>query len=267
MTSRADEGRLSPVPRALLCDLDGTLYVGDEPVPGAPEAVDRLRGAGIAMRFVTNTTLRSVGLLHEKLRLIGLPVARVEILSAVGAAVLHLRSMGSPSCHLAIADAAKEDFAEFRQNDERPDVVVVGDIGSAWTFDIMQRLFRMLTGGASLVALHKGRAYESTDGLTLDVGAFVAGLEYAAGVEATVVGKPSGAFFHLALEDLGVAADHAAMIGDDVRSDVGGAQAAGMRGILVRTGKYREADAAASGVVPDLTIDSIADLPRALGLS
>lgn len=252
--------------RALLLDLDGTLTIDEATIPGAVATIERLHAAGVPLRVVTNTTTRSVAALHEKVRAMGLPIAREEILSAVGAAVLQLRSMGTPSCHLVLTESAQTDFAEFPRDDETPDVVVVGDIGEAWTFAIMQRIFRMLTSGAALVALHRGRAYQSGGGLTLDIGAFVAGLEYAANVAATIVGKPSAAFFRLALDDLGVDAVRTAMVGDDVRSDVGGAQAAGLRGVLVRTGKYRKSDVAASGVEPDVVIDSIAELPALLGI-
>ena len=84
------------------------------------------------------------------------------------------------------------------------------------------------------------------------------------GREATVVGKPSEAFFAEVLDDLGVAAQDAVMVGDDVESDIGGALAAGLSAVLVRTGKFREEVVRASGVRPSATVDSIADVPGLL---
>ena len=141
--------------------------------------------------------------------------------------------------------------------------VVVGDAGDRWTYGSMNRAFRLLVGGARLLALERDRYWRDADGLALSAGPFVAGLEYAAGVTAEVVGKPSPAFFRLALADLGVPADRAVMVGDDVATDIGGARAAGLAAFLVRTGKFRAEALAAAPVAPDRVLDSIADL-RAL---
>jgi ribonucleotide monophosphatase NagD (HAD superfamily) len=103
--------------------------------------------------------------------------------------------------------------------------------------------------------------------LRLDIGPFVAGLEYATGKTADVAGKPSPAFFRSALEAAGVSADEAVMVGDDIRGDIGGAQQLGIGGVLVRTGKYREDDVAASGVTSDRVIYSVADLADVLGIA
>jgi len=142
--------------------------------------------------------------------------------------------------------------------------VIVGDVGKSWDYDLMNRVFRMVIGGAELVALHKGRYWQVEDGLRMDIGAFVAGLEYATGKQATVIGKPSAEFFHLALADMRLDPEAVAMIGDDIGGDVGGAQSVGMKGVLVRTGKYREDLVSGSGITPDMIVDSIADIPDLL---
>jgi HAD superfamily hydrolase (TIGR01458 family) len=131
---------------------------------------------------------------------------------------------------------------------------------------VLNGAFRRLMDGAELIALQKNRYWETAEGLSLDAGPFVAALEYATGQEAEVVGKPSDAFFELAMGDLGVTAERAAMVGDDVEADVGGAIDAGLAGVLVRTGKYREDLAKASGIDPTATVDSIADVPELLGI-
>jgi HAD superfamily hydrolase (TIGR01458 family) len=142
--------------------------------------------------------------------------------------------------------------------------VIVGDLGERFGYRILNRAFRELLSGAELVALQKNRYWRTPDGLSLDVGPFVAALEYASGREAVVVGKPATTFFDAVLAGLDTAAARAAMVGDDVESDIGGAQRAGLAGILVRTGKYRAEAVAASGVRPTVTVDSIADVPALL---
>jgi HAD superfamily hydrolase (TIGR01458 family) len=128
----------------------------------------------------------------------------------------------------------------------------------------MNRAFRLLLDGAPLVTLARNCYYRASNGLVLDQGPFDAALEQAAGTEATLVGKPSAEFFRLALELLGVNARSTAIVGDDIDVDIGGAMAPGMRGILVRTGKFRREDLVHSPVEPDAIVDSFADLPRVL---
>lgn len=157
-----------------------------------------------------------------------------------------------------------EDFGAIAHDDERPDVVIVGDLGERSGYAALNRAFRQVMAGAELVALQKNRYWLRADGLSLDVGPFVAALEYATGREAYVVGKPPRGFFHEVLRELGVPASAAAMVGDDVESDVGGALDAGLARILVRTGNNRDA-VRASGIRPTATIDAIADLPDLVG--
>jgi HAD superfamily hydrolase (TIGR01458 family) len=165
---------------------------------------------------------------------------------------------------LLLADEVKQDFAELEEAVADVDAVVVGDLGERFSYAVLNQAFRRLMDGAELVALQKNRYWRTPGGLSLDVGPFVAALEYAARTRAFVVGKPSAGFFQTVLDGVPVEARHAAMVGDDVESDVGGAQAAGLRGILVRTGKYRADAVAASGVTPTATVGSIADVPGLL---
>ena len=109
----------------------------------------------------------------------------------------------------------------------------MGDLGPGWTFEAMIRVFRWVRGGTAFVALHRNRYWKTGGELVLDVGAFVAELEYAAGREATLVGKPSRALFEAAARSMGLARADVAMVGDDLEADVAGAQALGMPGILV----------------------------------
>ena len=163
-----------------------------------------------------------------------------------------------------LSESVKSDFAEFEQSDTNPDVVVIGDIGDRWNYEVMNRVFKMLNNGAELIALHKGKYWQAEGDLQLDIGAFVSGLEYASGKSATVVGKPSSSFFKLALAELELPAEQIIMVGDDIDSDIGGAKNEGLRGILVKTGKYRQELVEDSDVKPDRVINSVADLAEIL---
>jgi len=247
-----------------LLDLNGVFYVDETLAPGAREAVAALRAANLPRLYLTNTTTRNLDSLYRMLRDLGLPAEKSEILSPPQAAVLYLRTLGKPRCHLLLREELKKDFAEFPVSHVNPDVVVIGDIGDRWNHAIMNQAFQMVMYGAKLVALHKGRFWQVDNELRLDIGAYVAGLEYAAGHEAIIIGKPSPDFFRMALQSLGTSAEKTVMFGDDIEMDVGGAQRVGMKGVLVKTGKYRPEQEVLSSVRPDGFLDSIGDLPRLL---
>jgi len=254
-------------PRVLLLDIDGVLYVEDEPVAGAVAAVERLHAAGRTLRLVTNTTNRSRAATLAKLARLGFAVAENELITPAALALRVCRERGHRRVALFVQEDVEVDFAgvEKTTGDSGADAVIVGDLGEAWDYAALNAAFRLVIDGADLIALQKNRFWRRADGLSLDVGPFVAALEYATGRDATVVGKPASAFFEHALADAGAAAADAVMVGDDVESDVGGALRAGLAGILVRTGKYREDVVRASGIVPTATVDSIADVPALVG--
>jgi HAD superfamily hydrolase (TIGR01458 family) len=243
--------------RGLLVDLDGTLYVGDEPVEGAREAIDRLKSSGLVLRYVTNTTRKPRREVCEQLRFLGFEVEEGEIFTPARAAV---GLIGDKSCFPLVDESLLEDLEGITLAEDRPDYVLVGDLGEGFTYTRLNSAFRCLMDGAELTALQKNRYWRKEDGLSLDAGPFVAALEYASGKSATVIGKPEKGFFRLALEDLGLEPHEVAMVGDDAEADVAGAQVAGLKGILVKTGKYRRG---AEGN-PDLVVESFADLPEAL---
>ena len=250
---------------ALLLDLDGVLYVEGEPVPGAPAAVGSLRGLGLELRFVTNTTARSRGQTLEKLAELGFGVEPRELVTPARLARRHCERAGHHRVALIMNDAVKEDFEGLEEADQDVDAVIMGDLGEQFGFAILNQAFRLVMDGAELVALQKNRFWLTADGLSLDAGPFVAAVEYASGKEAFVVGKPAAGFFSSVLEDLGRDPEEVAMVGDDIESDIGGALDAGLRAVLVRTGKFREDFVAASGIPPTATIGSIAELPAELG--
>jgi HAD superfamily hydrolase (TIGR01458 family) len=240
--------------RGVLLDLGGVVFVGDEPIDGAIDSIATLKAAGVAVRFLTNTTRRPLRVLVAKLRRLGIETSAEEVFTPAMAA-RHVLAGRVP--HLLVHPDLLEDFD--RIPDAPPQVVVVGDAGDGFSYQALNTAFRVLDGGADLLALARNRAFEDDDGaLSLDAGPFVTALEFASGRDAVVIGKPAGAFFAAALASLGVGADEALMVGDDVESDVGGAMAAGLRGILVRTGKYRQGDETKIDPSPTVVADDLA---------
>jgi HAD superfamily hydrolase (TIGR01458 family) len=253
----ANRNRIGDSIEGVLCDLDGTLYVGDDPIAGAADAIAYLRERGLALRFLTNSTTRSRKSLAAHVQALGFGIGEEEIYSAAYAGVLYLRSLGRPRCRFILQDDARTDYREFPQDDDSPEIIVVGDIGPSWDYPLMNSIFRQVLGGARIVALHRNRYYRTSDGLDLDSGTFVAALEYATGTSAHVTGKPSGDFFSRALNDFRIPPANVIIIGDDIESDIGGAKASGIRGVLVKTGKFRQELVDRSSIHPDFVIDSI----------
>ena len=269
-----------PVPRtvlgapALLLDLDGTLYVSGAAVPGAPETVAALRRAGIPFRFVTNTTSRPRAGLVERLQGYGFTAVPEEVLTPVTAAARIARARGCTVVAPFLPAPAQADLSDLAlvggtsrlPADRTPQAVLVGDLGEQWTYALMQEAFTYVLDGALLIALSRDRYWRRGGVLALDAGPFVAGLEYATARAAILAGKPSPEFFRAAVASLpaGSAERGLAMIGDDLWSDVRGAQEAGYRGWLVRTGKFREDALQESGIVPDRILESITDLREAV---
>ncbi|CAA9445161.1 MAG: HAD-superfamily subfamily IIA hydrolase, hypothetical 2 [uncultured Rubrobacteraceae bacterium] len=243
-----------------MLDLDGTLYVGGEPLPGALEAVARLKSAGLTLRYVTNTTRRPRRAVAEGMRDLGFGAEEAEVLTPAGAAA---NLIGTGSCLPLVHESLLDDLPAATRTACRPDYVLVGDLGEGFTYARLDEAFRCLMGGAELLALQKNRYWRTETGLSLDAGPFVAALEYASGKRATVLGKPRAEFFRAALEDMGLAAAEVAMVGDDPESDVDGARRAGLKGVQVRTGKWSPGTEAGEA---DLVLDGVAGLPGALGL-
>lgn len=247
--------------RGLLIDIDGVLHVGAEPIPGAYEALELLRKRAIPFRLVTNTTSRSRRRIVQRLAGMGLPVRESDVLTPAALALQVCRERGYERVALHVAEGLQEDLSPLAGTaGDDVQAVILGDLGEEFTYARLQAIFCQLESGAELIALQRNRVWQSEEGLVLDAGPFVVALEYATGREALVTGKPSPAFFGAAVADLGMPASEAAMIGDDLETDVGGAVDAGMAGILVRTGKFREGALAGAGISPTMIWNSIADL-------
>lgn len=225
-------------PQALLIDLAGVLHVGDQLIPGSIEALSALRAAGLKRVFLTNTTRTPRRVLVAKMNALGLTMTEDELLTAPGATLNVVRTRGLHPHWIVHPDLA----AEVGPSAAEPDALVLGDAGPFIDYAQLNTAFRLIQRGLPFIAMARNRYFREEDGLSLDMGAFVAGLEYSTGVTAEITGKPAAPFFQAALDAVGVEAGDAIMVGDDLRDDIGGAQALGIAGVLVRTGKYSPAD-------------------------
>ena len=255
--------------RGLLVDIDGVLVTSWEPIDGAARTVSTCREAGVPLRFLTNTTSASRREIARRLAAAGIEVDAAEIISAPAATAAWLNAEHpGAACYLINSGDLGADFEGVHVvgPEEPADVVVLGGAGEEFSYTQMNHALGLLLDGAVLVGMHRNLYWRTAAGFNLDTGAYLTALEHAADTTATVLGKPSPDFFRTGLTDLGVAPGDAVMVGDDVDNDVLGAQAVGLTGVLVRTGKFRPAAVDAADGVPDHIVDSIASLTGLLGL-
>ena len=250
--------------RGFLFDVDGVLHVGGQPIPGAADVLHELTSREMPYRLLTNTTTASRATLAARLRAMGIPVAAELLITAPMATAAYIRRrFPDVPCYLLAKGDAVDDFRAAGIPIVGPDgapeagVVAIGGAEDELTYARLNHAYRLLLGGAKLIAMHRNTSWRTAQGMALDSGPFVTALATAAGVRATVVGKPAAAFFRQAIRDIALPARELVMVGDDARNDLLPARRLGMRGVLVRTGKpvgpAEEAQA-------DLVIDSIADL-------
>lgn len=251
----------------LLLDIDGVLAVSWQPILGSIQALDAFSREGLPVCLITNTTTHTRAGLGRILNDAGFDVDPARIVTAVTATAEYIRTAHPDACVFLLSDGdATEDMRGVRLVG-RPadaDVIVLGGASQDFSYETINAVFQRLMDGAPLIAMHRNMYWKTTNGWALDAGAYVAGLEAAAGTTAVVCGKPSRTYFAAALDVLGLSAACAAMVGDDIVNDVEGARAAGLTGILVRTGKYREGDLTKG--TPDAVLDALADVPAWLGL-
>jgi HAD superfamily hydrolase (TIGR01458 family) len=251
---------------AVLLDVDGVLHISGRPIDGAARAVQRLREEGHRLRFLTNNTTQARAQLAAMIRGFGVELDDDELQTTPVAAA---RVLSGKRVLALTMPAIRDDLEGVQLVGESADAVLLGgadettETNQVFSYMNLARAFAEIDAGADLYCLHRNRWWQTARGPLLDAGAFVIGLEYATGTSATVLGKPSAAYFEAALEALDADPERTWMVGDDVDADIGGAAALGMRTILVRTGKFRN-DAGAWSAQPDAVLDSIADVPAFL---
>jgi HAD superfamily hydrolase (TIGR01458 family) len=251
--------------RGLLVDIDGVLMVSWVPILGAPEALAELRELGIPFRLVTNTTSHGRTALAAELGRIGFDVSPDELLTAPAATGAYLRAHHPEARVFLLGEAdLTEELEGLRLVEDGADVVVIGGADQAFTFDNLNRALRMVLDGAALVAMHRNLSWLTNEGLSLDAGAYLLGLERAAGVEAAVCGKPSPEVFDQGVAGLGLVPGQVAMVGDDLDTDVLAAQSCGLIGVLALSGKHRGRPETGREGLPDVVVDRFAEVPDLL---
>jgi HAD superfamily hydrolase (TIGR01450 family) len=272
---------------AFVFDADGVLILKGEPLPGVVAALASLEARGVPYRVVTNFSMAHRATLAASFTKRGTPIDAERIITATSAAAGYtaVHFAGRRILVLAAGDALREfegqSVVSVAEADELAPgeiaAVVIGDAGNDLTFGALDTAFRQIRGGAAFLAMHRNPWWLTPKGPTLDAGALIVGLEFATGVKATVLGKPSPEVFRQALAmlraDLGrrVPASAVAMVGDDPDADVRAAQQVGLRGVLVLTGKTSESDLA-NGILrrgrsrrrPDAIAPSLPDVVAAL---
>ncbi|HEB83722.1 MAG TPA: TIGR01458 family HAD-type hydrolase [Bacteroidetes bacterium] len=247
-------------------DIDGVLILGDLPIPGGTATVNKLTSLGIKVAFVTNTTRKPRRVIHEELIKIGFQVDIDDIICPAIIARERILQMKRRTAALFVNEAVLEDFEGLHITNRRPGTVIMGDLGSQFSPEVLDEIFRLTFTGSDLIALQKNRFWRDSEGLKLDLGPYVAAIEYATGKKAEVVGKPSPGFFRGLLTRYAVHPGKTLMVGDDIESDILGAKRMGMHTVLVKTGKFDYDFVKRSGIAPDEIVPSIADLSPALGI-
>jgi HAD superfamily hydrolase (TIGR01458 family) len=202
----------------------------------------------------------------HKLAGFAIEAAEPDILTPTAASAEWLRADAKGSIAAFVRPAAQHDLADLpllTEDVERGAAyVVIGDLGDLWDYRTLNRAFRLLHNNpdAKLIALGMTRYWMAADGIALDVAPFVVALAHASRRKPLVFGKPSAAFFRAAANRLHMSPEQLFMIGDDIEADIGGAQAAGLKAALVKTGKFRATDLDRD-IRPEIVLDSVADLP------
>jgi HAD superfamily hydrolase (TIGR01450 family) len=267
----------------VLFDIDGVLVTSWQPIPGAAETLRALAERGVPCSYLTNTTTRTRADIAAALTAAGMDVRPDEVITAAALTAEYVRaSYPGARCLLVNSGDITEDMpgidlvdsavCEAPTAPEKPDVILLGGAGPQYGHVTLSRVYDWMTQGVPVVAMHRSTAWNTADGLRIDTGMYLIGMEEASGRKAVAVGKPAPAGFDVAAARLGVDPEEMLMVGDDLKNDVLAAQVVGMTGVLVRTGKFRQDNldrwaADEFAMQPDHVIDSVADLPRLLASS
>jgi HAD superfamily hydrolase (TIGR01458 family) len=251
-----------PAKPSFLIDINGVLYTDNTPIAGAAETIDYLRDNKFSFRFISNATQSCRATLHKKLKGYGFDIKEKELFTAPVATARYIKKTKRLRCFFLTTGDVNKDFRKegLMSTGKKPDHVVLGDAGKDFTYEGMNKAFNCILEGADLIAMEKDRYWRTPGGLALCGGPYTAALEYSTGQKAHLIGKPSAEFLRLALADMKARSKDTIAIGDDLITDIAGAQRAEMKGFLVTSGKHKKEDVKRSIIKPDAVLDSIADL-------
>ena len=266
----------------VLFDIDGVLVTSWKPIDGAAATLRTLADHQVARSYLTNTTTRTRRQIAGLLTDAGMAVAPDEVITAAVLTADFVRDRYPDArCFLVNSGDIADDMpgidiiasVDTRGGPmpDRPDVVLLGGAGPEYDHVTLSWVYDWMAQGVPVVAMHRSTSWTTTEGLRIDTGMYLIGMEQTSGRKATAVGKPAPAGFLASAARLGVDPDEMYMVGDDLNNDVLAAQVVGMTGMLVRTGKFRQdtldrwaADEFA--MQPNHVLDSVGDLPELLGL-
>ncbi|MCK0090255.1 HAD-IIA family hydrolase [Rhodococcus sp. HNM0563] len=249
----------------VLFDIEGVIVTSWKPVPGAAEVLAGLREDGVARAFLTNTTSRTCAEIAATLSDLGMPVEPSEIVTAASLTAEYLKqTYPGRRCWVLNDGNVDADLDGVERDEDEPEVVVLGGAGEMFTHRTLSRVAELMLDGVPVVAMHRAASWQGTDGLHLDTGAYLAGLEELAGQSVVAVGKPSMQGFLAAADIMDVDPSRMVVVGDDLYGEVLPGQRLGMTGVLVRTGKFRQSVLELAVDRPDHVLDSVADLPELL---
>lgn len=245
---------------ALLIDLDGTLYFKNKTIPGAPETIEKIREKGFLLRFLTNTDSKTTKYIHKMLIDYGFNIKIEEIHTPITASIKFLNSFKDKFFYPLVSNEVLSEYTGMNIKDYEIDFLLIGDIRDKINYDILNKAFRMLTEKTEIIALQKGKFFYNNEGKNLDTGSFVQLFEYASDKTAKIIGKPSKDFFEIAIKDLSLTPQEVLIVGDDITTDIYGANVIGSKSILVKTGKYTNDLFNKSNIKPDSVINTINDI-------
>lgn len=248
----------------ILFDLDGTLYAKGKPIKTAVEVIERLRKEDIKLGFITNTDGWPIEFVHERLVKMGFKISLEEVFTPVAAVKQFFADNPDKSCYCLVTEEVLDSLKGLNMNDKNPDYVVIGDFSDKTSYEEINKVFRLIKQGSSILALSKTMYYFQDNGVNINTGAFVSMFERACEKEAVLLGKPSKEFFNLALNRLGSLPNNTLVVGDDISVDAAGANAINAVSVLVKTGHYDENVVSKSTVKPDYIIEDITALPELL---
>lgn len=245
--------------RGVIFDIDGVLTFQGQVYPGAVDTIEKLRGRGITLCFLTNSTLKSRKSCADKLRKAGFKIFNEEVITASYATAVYLKSLNPKSCWVMVDREGGDEFRDFVQDLDNPEYIVVGDNRSQFDFDHLNKALRCLLKGSKLIAMQSEILDTSMGDIELNVGSWVGLLERASGVQAVSIGKPSAFAFELALRKMGLRKNEVLVVGDRIATDVRGALDFGLRSALVKTGEFDVKDLGGN-ILADYLFDSVQEI-------
>lgn len=250
----------------IIFDLNGTLYQKRVIIEGASDTLKKLRDKGYKFNFITNTDGRKIEDVYNSVLKMGLKINFEELFTPVTAAKSFIEKNADKTFYLLVQDDVLEDLKHASINEKNPDYVIIGDFSDKMSYDEINKVFRMIKGGAQIIALSKTLSYIDVDGYSINTGAFVKMFEVACDKEAILMGKPSKDYFYLALDRTESKPENTLIIGDDITTDVLGANKLNATSVLVKTGCFSEESLNNSSVKPDYVIENVNQLPELLNI-